>query len=87
MIVPTRSSHPTRLDVVGRDVAVIAERIFADGAYAVLCDYLVIKKLSHFAVGAKFSVASGVLRVLDAPNARLARSFFLRNGFPATTRQ
>ena len=84
MVVPPRSSHSTGIDVVGHDIAVITERLVAKGAYAILGDYLAIKKLSHFAVGAKFPVSPRVLRVLDAANAHLALASFSLDSLPAT---
>ena len=84
MVVPPRSSHSSGIDVVGHDIAVITERLVAKGAYAILGDYLAIKKLSHFAVGAKFPVSPGVLRILDASNSHLAPTLLLRDCLPAT---
>jgi len=37
--------------------------------------------------GQEFPISFGVLRILDAMDSQLARSFFLRNGFTPTARQ
>jgi hypothetical protein len=69
MVVSPCSSHTTGIDVVGDDVAVVGERFLAEGAYAILGDDLPVEELPHLAVGAKFPVSSGMLRVLDPADA------------------
>src|SRR5579863_9056401 len=38
MIVPPRPFHPPGMEVVGHDVAIVCERLLAEGAYTVLGD-------------------------------------------------
>jgi hypothetical protein len=81
MIVPPRSSHSTRVDVVGNDVAVIRELPLAESAHAILGGDLSVHQLSHFGVRADLPISAGVLRIVNAADAHLARLSFLRNGF------
>lgn len=76
MIVPPRSSHAAGMDVVGYDVAIIGEWFVAEGAYAILLGDLPVEELPHFAVGPKFPVSPGMMRVFNAPNSHLALAFF-----------
>jgi hypothetical protein len=72
MIVPPRSSHSTRVDV---------ELPLAESAHAILGGDLSVHQLSHFGVRADLPISAGVLRIVNAADAHLARLSFLRNGF------
>jgi hypothetical protein len=61
------------MDVVGDHVAVFGEPLLAEGAESIL---LGVEELPHFAVGPKFPVFPGMMRVFDAPNSHLALAFF-----------
>ena len=76
MIVPPRSSHTTGKNVVGHHVAVLGEPLLAESAESILLGDLPVEELPHFAIGTKFPVSSGVMRVLNAPNAHLALALF-----------
>ena len=65
MIVSPSSVHAPGMDVVGDHVAVIGEMSITECAYAILGDDLPVEELPHLAVGAKFPVSPGMLRVLD----------------------
>jgi len=73
--------------VVGDDVAVVRERFLAEGAYAILGDDLPVEELPHFAVGTEFPVSPGMMRILNVPNAHLARPFLSRNCFSAAAEE
>jgi hypothetical protein len=64
------------MNVVGDDVAVVGECFLAEGAYAILGDDLPVEEFPHFAVGPKFPVSSGMMRIFNAPNAHLALALF-----------
>jgi hypothetical protein len=87
MVVPTRSSHPSRIDVVGHDVAIAGERHLANGALPVLFNYFSIEHLPHFRFGAKLTVSPGVVRVFDTLHSEPPDSFSLRNRVAATARE
>jgi hypothetical protein len=79
MIVSPSTAHAAGMDVVGYDVAIVGEPLLAKGAYTVLGGDLPVEELPHFAIGTKFPVSSGVMRVLNAPNAHLALAFLSRD--------
>ena len=64
------------MDVVGYHVAVIGELSITECAFAVLGDNLPVEELPHLAVGAKFPVSPGMLRVLDPADAHPALALF-----------
>jgi len=76
MIVSPRSSHTTGMDVVGHHVAALGEPLLAEGAESILLGDLPVEELPHFAVGPKFPVSPGKMRVFNAPNSHLALAFF-----------
>jgi len=75
------------MNVVGDDVAVVGECFLAEGAYAILGDDLPVEEFPHFAVGSEFPVSPGEVRVLNVPNAHLARPFLSRNCFSAAAEE
>jgi hypothetical protein len=87
MVVPPCSTHPAGVLVIRHNVAVVREPFLAYGTVAVLRYDLPIQELSHFSVGSDFAVASGMLRIFDAPNAKLAQALFFGNCFPAAAKQ
>ena len=87
VVVPPRSSHATGTDVVGDDVAVVGERFLAEGAYAILGDDLPVEEFPHFAVGPKFPVSPGMMRIFNAPNAHLALASFSGDCFSAAAEE
>jgi hypothetical protein len=66
MVVSPRSSHPSRINVVGHDIAIVGERHLANGALPVLFNNFPIKELPHLCFGAEFAVSPGVVRVFNA---------------------
>jgi hypothetical protein len=64
------------MDVIGYYVGVVGEPLPAEGADALLGDNLSVKELPHLAVGAKFPVSPGMLKVLDPADAHLALALF-----------
>ena len=64
------------MDVVGHHVAVFGEPLLAEGAESILLGDLPVEELPHFAVGPKFPVSPGMMRVFNAPNSHLALAFF-----------
>jgi hypothetical protein len=50
MVVSPRSSHAAGMDVVRYDIVVVGELYFAEGAFTVLDDDLLVEKFSHFSV-------------------------------------
>jgi hypothetical protein len=59
MVVSARSSHASRIDVVGHDVVIVGERHLADGTLPVLFNIFSIKELPHLCFGAEFAVSPG----------------------------
>src|SRR5712691_11896581 len=86
MVVPPRPSHSFRVPVVRHDIAVIREFLMANCAYPVLLNNFAIEKLAHFGGRAEFAVSSRMMRVFDAPNARL-QSSLLSHLLPTTAEQ
>jgi hypothetical protein len=76
MIVSPSSVHAPGMDAVGYHVAVIGELSITECAFAVLGDNLPVEELPHLAVGAKFPVSPGMLRVLDPADAHPALALF-----------
>jgi hypothetical protein len=76
MIVPPSPAHAAGMDRIGHHVAVVGQLFFAEGAYALLGDNLPVEELPHLAVGAKFPVSPGMLRVLDPADAHPALALF-----------
>jgi hypothetical protein len=83
MIISPRPSHPTGIDVVGNDVVIVRELSLAERAHTVLGGDLPVHQLSHLGVRADLSISTRVLRIVNATDAHLARSSFLRNRFPS----
>ena len=65
--------------MVGDDIAVVGERFLAEGAYAILGDDLPVEEFPHFAVGPKFPVSPGMMRIFNAPNAHPALTILSRD--------
>ena len=62
--------------MVGHHVAVLGEPLLAESAESILLGNLPVEEPSHFAVGPKFPVSPGVLRIFNAPNSHLALALF-----------
>ena len=71
--------------MVGHDIGVIVELFSAERANATLRHDLSVHQLAHLGVGADLPISSGVLRIVNAADPHLARSSFLRDGFPSAT--
>jgi hypothetical protein len=78
------TSHAPWADMVRNDIAVISELGAANATFTALGDDFFGEKFSHFPIRAEFSVSSGVLSILDSPNAQLPLCFRFWNRFPAT---
>ena len=87
MVVSPCPAHAARTDVVGDDIAVVGERFLAEGAYAILGDDLPVEEFPHFAVGPKFPVSPGMMRIFNAPNAHLALASFSWDCFSAAAEE
>jgi hypothetical protein len=87
VIVSARSSHPSRINVVGHDVVIVGERHLAKGALPVLFNYFSIEQSPHFRFGAKLAVSSRVVRVFDALHSEPSDSPSLRNRLAAAARE
>jgi hypothetical protein len=83
MVVAARSSHPSRIHVVGHDVAIIGERDLANGALPVLLNYFSIDQFPHFRFGAKLAVSSRMVRVFDTVHSEPSGSPSFRNRLAA----
>jgi hypothetical protein len=83
MVVSARSSHSSRIDVVGNDVTIVGERHLANGALSVLLDNLSIEHLPHFRFGAKLAVSTRMVRVFDTLHSEPSDSPSLRNRLAA----
>jgi len=68
-------THPSGIDMIRHDIGVIGKLLLTDAALAVLGHDLSIEQLAHLAVGAQFSVAAGMLRIVDAADSHLATMF------------
>ena len=71
VIVPPRSSHSSRMDVIGHDVVVVGEGFVADGALSVLLDDLPVEQLPHLRVGTELAVPSRMMGIVDPLHAQL----------------
>jgi hypothetical protein len=80
MIVPPGSSHTTRADVVGNDIAVVGETLPAQSADAILCLNLFVHQLPHLGVRTNLPISARVLRIINAADTHLTPSSFLRDG-------
>jgi hypothetical protein len=84
VIVPPRAAHAAGADMVGDDVAVTGELLFADAADAVLSDDLPIEQLPHLPVGAQLAVSARVLGIVNESHAQLSLTPFFWDSLPAT---
>jgi hypothetical protein len=87
MVVSARSSHPSWINVVGDDVAIVSEGHLANGALSVLLNDFSIKQLPHFRFGAELAVSSRMVRVFDTLHSELSDSSSSLNRFAATARE
>jgi hypothetical protein len=87
MVVATRSSHSSRIHVVGHDVAIVGERHLADSALPVLLNYFSIEQFPHFRFGAELAVSTRMVRVFDTMHSEPSGSPSLRNRLAATARE
>jgi hypothetical protein len=87
MVVSSRPSHPSRINVVGHDVAIVGERHLADSALPVLLNNFSIEQLPHFRFGAKLAVSSGMVRIFDTLHPEPSGSTSLLNPLAATARE
>jgi hypothetical protein len=76
MIVPPRSSHSTGIDVIRNDVVIVRELSFAESAHPVLSRDLSVHQHAHLGIRTDFPISAGVLRIVNAADAHLARSPF-----------
>ena len=65
MIISPSSSHSARIDVVGNNIAVVSEPLFAEGADSVLRCNLSVHQFPHFRIRAHLSVPSWVFGIVD----------------------
>jgi hypothetical protein len=86
MVVSSRPSHSSRVNVVGHDVAIVSERHLTDGAVPVLFDNLAVEQLPHLCFGAEFAVSPGVVRVFDTLHSQASDSASLLDQLAATAR-
>jgi len=78
VVVSPSSSHAFGFDMVGDDLAVIGERLVADCAFPVLLHDFSVQQLPHLCWRTEFAISPGVVRILDALNAKLKSSFLPR---------
>jgi hypothetical protein len=86
MVVSARSAHPSRVNMIGHDVAIVGERYLANGALPVLLNYFSIEQFPHFRFGAKLAVSAGMVRVFDTLHSEPSDSSSLLNRLAATAR-
>ena len=84
MIVAPCTAHAPGTDVVGNDVAVVGELLFANTADAVLRDDLPVEQLAHLPVRPQLPVSARMLRIIDAADTHLELASFLWDCLPAT---
>jgi hypothetical protein len=84
MVVSPRSSHSSRIDVIGHDVVVIRERHMTDRALLILFDNFAVEQLPHLCFRAEFAITPGVMRVFDPLHARISGAASLLNRLAAT---
>jgi hypothetical protein len=87
MVVSPCPSHAAGIDVIGYDVAIVAELFIAESALAVLVNNLLVQQFAHFRIRADLPVASRVLGIVDAMDSHLTLPSFSRNRFPAAAEQ
>ena len=81
MIVSPCSSHSAGIDVVRNGVVIVRKLSCAESAHAALGRNLSVHQLPHLGVGTDFPISTSMLRIIDATDANLAGSSFLRDGF------
>jgi hypothetical protein len=86
MVISSRPSHSSRVNVVGHDVAIVRERHLADGALPVLFDDFAVEQLPHLCLGAEFAVSPGVMRVFDTLHPQASESASLLDQLTAAAR-
>jgi hypothetical protein len=86
MVVAARSSHPSRIDVVGNDIPIVGERHLENSALPVLLNYFSIEQFPHFCFGAEFTVSPGVVRVFNALHPQMPEFACLLDQLAATAR-
>ena len=84
MVVSSRSSHPSRVNMIGHDVAIVGERHLANSTLPVLLNYFSIEQFPHFRFGAKLAVSPGVVRVFDTLHSEPSDSSSLLDRLAAT---
>jgi hypothetical protein len=72
MIVSPRSSHPSGVDVVRDNVAIVSELRTAESAFPDLRHDLSVEQFPHLPVGAEFAVSPRVIWILDPADTKLA---------------
>jgi hypothetical protein len=87
MVVAARSSHPSRINVVGHDVAIVGEHHLANGALPVLLNYFSIEQFPHFRFGAKLAVSARMVRVFDTLQSQAPDLASILNPLAAATRE
>jgi hypothetical protein len=87
MVVSSRPSHSSRIDVVGYDIAIVGEGHLANSTLSVLLNDFSIEQLPHFRSGAEFAVSSRMVRVFDTLHSELSDSSSSLNRFAATARE
>jgi len=60
IVVSSRPSHSSWINVIGHDIAIVRERHLTDGALPVLLDNLAVEQLPHLCFGAEFAISPGV---------------------------
>jgi hypothetical protein len=65
MIVSPRSSHSSRIDVIGHDVVVVGERHLTNRTLLILFDNSAVEQLPHLGFRAEFAITPGMTRVFD----------------------
>jgi hypothetical protein len=83
VIVSPRPSHAAGIDVIGYDVAVVAELFIAENALAVLGHNLLVQQLSHFRIRADLPISARVLGIVDATDSHLSLASFFWDRFSA----
>jgi hypothetical protein len=70
MIVSSRPSHSSRIDVVGHDVAVIREGRLTNRTLPVLFDNFAVEQLPHLGFRTEFAISPEMMRVFDPLHTR-----------------
>lgn len=84
VVVPPGDAHAAGTDVVGDEIAVVSELLFANAADSVLSPNLAVEQLAHSQVRAQLSVSPWVLKIVDAVDADLVFSVLSGDALPAT---